>query len=294
MNEEAPKSGDKIIAAPLEDVRRARGEGVVAMPLEQARSARGQAFVALPRSKVASLRAFRRIRADRFLGILGLVLVLIGILLIFTWEKPPEVVKKYGVEWPLTSTILALENGHLTCAAYECGTEQAYPIIVDHENVTAVTFWLAWTDDVAGENRDLAEGDEFELEFAGPAGTNITTVSESRIGGKGGMNISYTFVIAQIPDIGALQPAENDEEALALLGDRTTRNGTGEWTFTVRLLRAGDAWGDDEARRLAEASAQKCPDTQGLGGPACTRDEGNDYTFGFQITRYSVAIEKQF
>jgi hypothetical protein len=301
MNEEGPTPGDKIVAAPLEDVRKARGESLVAMPLEQVRSARGETLVALPRSKVASLRAFRRIRADRILGIIGLILVLIGILLIFTWEKPPEIVKKYGVEWPLTSEVLLSENATFTCNADPCGVATPYSVTVDQTNVTAVTFWLQWTDDVAGENQDLSEGDEFQLEFSGPEGTNISNVRESRIGGRGGMNMSFTYVLSGIPDIGAVEPADNDEEAFALIGDRTNRTGIGDWKFTVTLLRAVDDWAPgpagDEARRTAEQGSQKCPDSpQQLptGGATCTRDPGNSYTFGFQITRYSVAIEKQY
>src|SRR5687767_12178167 len=79
---------NQIRAVPLEDVRRARGEQKVAMP----------------RSKVASLRAFRRVRADRAFGALGIVLLLIGIALIFTWEKPPVIEKKFEVQWPLATT----------------------------------------------------------------------------------------------------------------------------------------------------------------------------------------------
>ena len=48
----------------------------------------------MPRSKVAGLRAFRRVRADRTLGAIGALLLLIGVALIFAWEKPPPVEKK--------------------------------------------------------------------------------------------------------------------------------------------------------------------------------------------------------
>ena len=296
MSEEAPKPDDKIIAAPLEDVRRARGDAIVAVPLEQVRSARGQAVVALPRSKVASLRAFRRIRADRILGTIGIILVLIGILLIFTWEKPPEIVKKYGVEWPLETITLESDNNTLACTSNPCAgaaAERAYTVDVTQTNVTAVTVWLQWVDTVVGENEDLSEGDELQLTLTGPEGTNITNVVVAKVGGRAGENISLTYPMSGIPDVGAVQPADNDEQAYALIGDRTNRTGIGSWTITVKINRAGDNWNPTSpAGAEMRASGQKCP----ANSPAqvCEHDPGNAYSFGFQIVRYSVAIEKQY
>ncbi|HEX9816197.1 MAG TPA: hypothetical protein VGB18_04390 [Candidatus Thermoplasmatota archaeon] len=295
MNEEAPKSDDKVIAAPLDEVRRARGETMVAVPLEQVRSVRGQAVVALPRSKVASLRAFRRIRADRVLGTIGIIFVLLGILLIFTWEKPPEVVKKYGVEWQLETLTLENDNNTLVCTATGCPgaeSERTYTIDVNQTNVTAVTVWLQWIDDVVGENEDQSEGDILQLTITGPDGTNITNVAVSKIGGSGGENISLTYPMSGIPDVGAVQPADNDEEAYALLGDRTNRTGIGAWSVTVKILRAGDDWGDSPLGDELQSSGQKCPANSQM--PVCDPDSGNPYNFGFQIIRYTVAIEKQY
>lgn len=295
MSEEAPNPDDKIIAAPLEDVRRARGEGIVAVPLEQFRSARGQAVVALPRSKVASLRAFRRIRTDRLLGTIGIILVLIGILLIFTWEKPPEIVKKYGVEWPLETITLENDNNTLACSANPCAgaaAERTYSIDVTQTNVTGVTVWLQWNDNVVGENEELSEGDELRLTLTGPEGTNITNVAVSKVGGRAGENISLTYPMSGIPDLGAVQPADNDAEAFALIGDKTNRTGIGTWTITVAIVRAGDDWGPSPVAAELRSNGQKCPPNSAQ--PVCTPDPGNDYNFGFQIIRYSVAIEKQY
>jgi hypothetical protein len=290
---EAKEPKDRIVAAPLEDVRKARGDALVAVPLEQVRSARGETLVALPRSKVASLKAFRRIRADRWFGAIGLALVLLGVALIFSWEKAPVVEKRYAVEWPLSTELLASDAARFTCPDVQCtGATETYTVNVNQTNVTAVTFWVQWNDDVAGENEDLSEGDRFEVTFSGPDGSNITSVTEQRVGGVAGMNMSYTFLLALPPDLGAVSPANNDAEAMALIGDRTTRNGTGDWTITVRLVSAVDDWNDPEQRNLAAAAGQKCP----AGSPpnVCTRDTGNDYTFGFQITRYSLTIQRQF
>ncbi len=294
MNEAAPKPDDKLIAAPLEDVRRARGEAIVAVPLEQVRSLRGEAIVALPRSKVASLRAFRRIRADRVLGTIGIIFVLLGILLIFTWEKPPEVVKKYGVEWPLETITLENDNNTLACTAADCpgaASERTYSVPVDQTNVTGVTVWLHWTDDIVGEGEDQSEGDTLELMITGPDGTNITNVAVRKVGGAAGENISLTYPMSGIPDVGAVQPADNDEEAWALLGDRSNRTGIGTWTLRVKILRAGDDWGTSTVADELQSSGQKCPSTA---PQVCVQDPGNDYNFGFQIIRYSATITKQY
>lgn len=245
-----------------------------AVPLEQARRARGQSMVALPRSKVASLRAFRRIRMDRLLGLLGALLVAIGVLLIFTWPQPPTPVqKKFGVEWPQTMVDTGTESGYLQ----ERGVF-LHAVQVDRPNVTYVSMWLTWKDDVGDE---AIEGDTFELEVQGPPGSNVS-FKGNRTGGQEGANMSFTFAMSGIPDVASV-PATTEEEARQTLGERTNGTGMGTWTMNVRLLRAEGDWNNNDLRGTVPCQA-----------PHCTPDPGNSFELHFQYAVYQVAFKKLF
>lgn len=258
------------------------GSKLVAMPLEQARRARGEALMALPRSKVASLRAFRRIRADRIFGAAGLALVLVGVLLIFAWEKPPPVEKRFGVEWPQTNTMLDPVSDE-----FAAGDSETYTFPVNGTNVTAVTFWLTWIDDVARPSSGQAEGDTFEIQVSGPEGSNVS-FTERRVGGQAGMNMSYTLPMSGIPDVASV-PAKSEEEARAALGDRTNQTGGGDWTITVRLVSANHSWESEDARN---AAGGMCP-PQSIPN-VCTFDPGNSFELHFQFATYEVQFKKLF
>lgn len=247
---------------------------LLAVPLERARRARGQSVVALPRSKVATLRAFRRIRMDRLLGVVGTLLVAIGIVLIFTWpQPPPPVEKKFGVEWPRTLVDKGTEQGNLAAQQAFTHTEE-----VDRPNVTHVTMWLTWQDDVGDE---AVEGDTFELEVQGPPGSNVTFKS-NRTGGQAGANMSFTFAMSGIPDVASV-PAATEDEARKTLGDRSNRTGMGSWTMTVRLLRAEGDWSNNDLRGRVPCQA-----------PHCTPDPGNSFELHFEYAVYQVAFKKLF
>jgi hypothetical protein len=268
-DEVAEKPAASLRAVPLDDVRRARGEQKVA----------------LPRSKVAGLRAFRRVRSDRLLGVVGLLLVLVGTTLIFTWEKPPPVEKKFGVEWPLTTHVLPDKAGRRLVEGSPSGSTEATTMTVPSLNVTAVTITLTWEDDVG---KTAIEGDRLELEVKGPPGTNVSFKrNDTGLRGPTAGNISVTLPLSGIPDIASVA-ANSEAKARAAVGLRTNHTGTGDWTMTVRLLSAPGEVKNENARadpRLCSVPAET---------PICKPDGGNDYTLKFRFVTYEVHYKKLF
>lgn len=268
------KEPPKIVAVPLEDVRRAKGE----------------ARVALPRSKVASLRAFRRVRMDRILGVLGLLVTLLGIALMFYWEAPPVVEKKFKVEWP--TTVHDLENWTPPMLAAPTppvgGTlEQATPTSVVKTfnvpdlNVTEARIAISWRDEVGNIG---AEGDHFSILIEGPQGTNIST--QKNLGTYLWHNDTFTFALSGIPDISSW-PGTTEEQVRKEIGDRSNRTGTGEWKITVRLHRANHDYTPDGSASSEVKQRDICQ-------TGCQRDAGEDFTVRFSYTTYSVKYTKLF
>lgn len=246
---------------------------IVAMPLDRARRARGEGVVAMPRSKVASLRAFRRIRADRFFGALGALLVILGVLLIFVWEKPPDIPKTFSIEWTPSTTSLTTEALSLTTAQ----PTKAIPLTVPGPNVTAVTFWFSWKDDVGNEG---SEADEFSFEVKGPSGANLTLPAEKHILLQG--NISRTYLMSGVPELSSV-PAKTESEARAKVGDQTNQTGIGTYEFTFRLISLNGDWTDNSLRDRAPCNS-----------PYCTPDNEHKMTFHFEFATYSATYKRNF
>ena len=259
----------------VDDAEKPDKSKIVAMPLDRARKARGEGVVAMPRSKVASLRAFRRIRADRVFGLLGGVLVVMGVLLIFGWEKPPEVTKSYGVEWPLS--IASADDRTLRFTAVN--QPQNFTLKVAGPNVTAVVFWMNWTDDKGDQALDA---DNFSFELKGPPGANLTLPPESIK--KLSENRSRTYIMSSIPEISSVN-TDNEMTARRLVGDQKNLTGVGDYAFTFTLLELNHDWKDERFRDTTPCDV----DT-----PYCSRDTTFTLVFHFHVLTYSDHYVKKF
>lgn len=246
---------------------------IVAVPLDRARRARGEGVVAMPRSKVASLRAFRRIRADRFFGVLGAILIAIGILLIFTWERPPVVPKTFSIEWATKAENVQNEAIQLTAAQ----GSRTVSINVAGPNVTAVSWWMQWKDDQGDEG---SEADNFSIEVKGPPGANLTLPATTYQ--LLTANITRTFLMSGIPEITSV-PATTQAEARRKVGDQTNRTGIGTYEFVFSLKSLNGNWQDNTLRDRAPCSV-----------PYCTQDTRMDLTFHFEAITYSPVFKRNF
>lgn len=253
-----------------------------AVPLEDVRRARGEAKMAMPRSKVASLRAFRRVRADRTFGAIGILLLFVGLALIFAWEKPPEVEKKFGVEWP-QSTIREPPISGARLAEGAAAQTHSYKLTVP--NATAIVFSLVWKDDVGDKP---IEGDRLEMKIEGPPGITLVNATLNDTGdGKTGGNITFPVALNGIPDIASVN-ADTNESAFQAVGDRTNETGIGDWKISVRVLSAPGNYANE-----GNANPDLCrPGTPTT--PYCTPDGGQAYEVHVSYTTYSLRLKKLF
>lgn len=249
---------------------------IVAVPLEEARRAKGEARVALPRSKVASLRAFRRVRMDRILGVLGVIVTVIGVALMFYWEAPPVVEKKFKVEWP--TTVRSLENWTQFVPTTANTTSKTFELKAN--NVTQVVIRVGW-DDAVGDH-DL-EGDRFMITIEGPSRTNISRRQD--LGTRLHHSQNFSFALSGIPDV-ASWPATSEREARAGVGDRTNTTGSGAWKITMWLVKANHNYSQD--------APQEAKSTGLCQAPFCQADPGQDFRLNFIYTTYDVKYSKLF
>lgn len=255
-----------------------------AVPLEKVREAGGRKLIPVPRSKVASTRAFRRVRSDRIAGAVGIFLVFVAALLLFTWPQP--VVKKppaFDVEWPETSHEVYNESAlHLTRdGATRTATQE---IQIDDANITRITLHTRWRDDVGDQD---FEADNVSFELRGPTELNVTLKVINSAGKDAFVTQSRNATVGKRPDVREAL-GRTEAEAWANLGDHTTRNGTGKWTLTVTLLYAGDDYKDDFTRD----SGQPCPRQPPQGTALCIPDDGNDVEVRVTYLTYAARLGK--
>lgn len=272
MPKEAPPSPKKIIAVPLEEGRRARGESVRA----------------LPRSKVATLRAFRRIRADRVFGVIGVILIVFATILVFKWEKPPPVPIRYSVEFPATTYDLPTVEETLSPVSGSHQVSKTYTFQVPRENVSKVLVRLAWVDDHGDE---VGEGDEFQVRIVGPPGTP-TPITEGPIPFSYNRTSPTTPTVIEIPILVHSPPsnrqveASNEAKARAAYSGNTSRVGMGEWTVTLNLTVENNyTSGPGGFGNYYKENFPQCPEEPR--SPYCTPDTGNDFELDFQYITYA-------
>lgn len=251
---------------------------IIAVPLEEARRAKGEARVALPRSKVAGLRAFRRIRSDRLLGVLGVIVTVIGVALMFTWEAPPVIEKKYKVEWPATTH--SVENWTKLLTPASPTDTKTFPI--NAKNVTEVVISVYWKDTVGDVGM---EGDQFAISVKGPASSGVDVKDlDLRIWLE--HRRTFTFSLSGVPELASVA-ATNDAQARTAIGDKSNDTGSGDWQVTMRLLRANhdyDPGFDDPAVKERNVCNE----------PFCTTDTGQDFIVSITYVTYSLKYTKLF
>lgn len=254
-----------------------KGDDIVPVPMEQVREARGEKVVAVHRSKLASLRPFRRIRADRVLGVLGVVVLAVALVLVFVWENPPEEQPEWPVEWqeteyvPINATTARVEEpGSGTPGGPAPETQQEHTFEVSQPNATRVEISVSWQDDI-GNTEGFPAGDEIEVTLIGPDDTN-TTITRQLVGNVSETQyINMTVALNPTPALGAA-PVETEEAAREYVDANVneTAYGMGQWRVIVRMIEAGDSGdypqGTDECSPIGQAADQ------------CQIDDGNEYT----------------
>ena len=268
-----PDGGPDRRAVPLEDKRRAEGTDLRAVPIEDVRRAKGAPVVAVQRAKVSGTRAFRRTRADRAWGAIGVVLCLVGAWMVFNWVPPVEIAPSVGVEWP--EETFARENETLSIPRGQ--PSLVFPIQVDEANITQMTVTVTWVDDVGDEP---FEWDTVELNLTGPEATGIRLTSQTRGDNVVGATVKLSERVSPKPDTRSV-PASDLEEAERLLGDQSNRTGTGEWTLEIYLDKVRDNFESNNARI---AFSDQCPQ-QGV-PEACTYDPGQDLLVAVEYTAF--------
>lgn len=204
-----------------------------AVPLEEVRRARGESRVAVQRSKVATLRSFRRIRSDRLLGLLGVLLVVVATVLVFSWPAPPQ--KKtpaFSVAWEEDSVAR-------TYTGIEVPRDNAtWDVLIEvpQANVTTLSASINWSDDVGDEG---PEWDVLNFTLKGPDQSGVEKTVRDVADNRDGRNVTLRAHLVPVPSVRQV-PAKTEDEARAAMGDQTTKNGTGTWTLRIHLDFVGD------------------------------------------------------
>jgi hypothetical protein len=243
------------------------------VPVQKVREAKGEVRIPVPRSKVAATRAFRRLRADRVAGVLGLALILIAGALLFTWPQPPAPREPTYSEHEVFQQEVTLTR---QAPAFEQDLD------FSNLNVTRVTVELRWRDDVGQAPIDW---DTVRVELIGPASANLTIVIESTTGPQEVFE-SRNGTLRAPPEIRDV-PARTDEEAWQALGDHSDANGTGAWRLRISTVDFRDQWNDNTSRNLG----QECPENPPQGSPVCTPDLRNTLHVRVAYRTYRAEVE---
>lgn len=248
------------------------------VPLDRVLEARGKKRVAVSRSKVAGTKAFRRVRSDRVLGVVGVLAVIAATWLVFTWEKPPEVTPTVAVEWPVT----ARSGFEGTISTSREAPEATETLAITEANVTRLQLHLQWIDDVGDQP---GEYDKLDFNISGPNGATFAQTYQGAADHVAGINVTLGLKVMDKPNIQQVNAA-TVSQAKTIIGDQTRTNGTGTWTIRVTLLEVHDDFADNTSRSLGD-----CPD-QGI--PAvCTRDFGQDVRVALTYETYHVVYPSE-
>jgi hypothetical protein len=250
-----------------------------AVPLEKVREAGGKKLVPVPRSKVASTRAFRRVRSDRIAGMVGVVLVVIAAILLFTWPQPQtREPPTFAVEWPQADRDAYRENLTLTRQASTITKD----VVLGDANITRISLSIKWKDDVGDEE---FEKDDISVELVAPPEVNRTLRINSSAGTTQFVEVVQNASISKTPDVREV-PAATEAEARQKLGDHSTHNGTGTWKLRVTVVTFADDFHDNVTR----SSGQPCPTQPPQGTPACTPDLQNLVEVRVSVRTYALQL----
>lgn len=140
----------------------------------------------------------------------------------------------YQVGWKVVS-VEHRWNGRL-----DAGDARSLKLLVEQENVTDVSVFVAWREDE--ESVDVTQDDLFELSVTSPDGIPYPTER-----GRGGSLAVGSGAINAIPSPLTIEVASADE-AYDRLARYRAQGGLGEWRVSVRLADAGNPKGVDADR----------------------------------------------
>lgn len=244
-----------------------------AVPIQEVRRAQGDVRVPVVRSKLASTRAFRRIRADRFFGTLGILFILVAALLVFKWEQTVPVTPAFSIGWDEATNPSPSKSETAT----ETERTKIFEFAVQGQNITRVHLWAFWKDTVGDQP---IEQDNLTIEVEGPGGNNTTvTLKRENLFATSfvtGRNETFNVPIQDVPEVRRVA-ASTQAQARALVEERVHPNtfGSGTWKVTVTLNDAVDDYKDETLRYLGNCPDQSPP-------TACIPDKDQQVTVGFE------------
>ncbi len=260
-----------------------------AVPLEKVRGVRGETKIPVPRSKVATTRAFRRIRADRAAGVLGLVALLVTMWLLFNWELAPEPPPRtYSVRWIDQQVSLPDDVIFIPADATQDAPFSKTYSITDH-NVTRIIFNVTMQDDVGNDGQ---EEDILNFRLGGPEAANLTLVIDQKEAPYDREMTYYANGTVVTPPNVLEVPARDIDEAVAALGDHMNGNdnGTGTWTLTAWFTFVGDDMGNIPPGGGPGDEPAQCPADPIATGTVCQEDPGNNVTVRIAYKVYHVEL----
>lgn len=194
------------------------------------------------------------LKKDLVIGIVGATILVAAMVGVFRYEASRTAGNAFEVEWTSGSFAGPSANG----VAQEGETTETM-LSIDRANLTAVTFVLSWTDDVAN-----SQPDEFEVSIRSPDGT-----IRNATGSNGRVEVVFEDVAVQPAPQTVL--AGSESEARARVDQQASRAGTGEWTVSITLADAGDL-------------------TTPVGGVAVQQDTSNGWTLETQLRAYGAQL----
>lgn len=193
-------------------------------------------------------------KRDLVIGIVGAAILLAAMVGVFRYEAA-RAGDAFDVAWTTETSA-----GPSTSGQTAEGAESQVTLSVNQTNLTSLTFFLNWTD-------DIGDPDEFELTVIDPDG-----VSQTVTGSTGSLAVTFSNLSATPPPTRTLGQDEADARA-RLAQANTGTAGIGTWSFVVRLVDAGD---------------QSVP----AAGVPITEDTGNAWTLETRQESYAPQLSR--
>lgn len=163
------------------------------------------------------------LKKDIMIGIIGATILVAAMVGVFRYEASRATGSAFEVEWESLTLAGPGESGTL-----QDGQEAQVQLDISQQNLTAVSFVLTWTDDVAN-----SDPDEFELVVVSPEG------EEKRASASNG-RFEVTFDDLTVQPSPQTVLAGSEADARRQLASQASETGTGTWSVTVRLVEAGN------------------------------------------------------
>lgn len=197
------------------------------------------------------------LKKDLIIGIVGATILVAAMVGVFRYEASRTAGNAFEVEWTSQSFDGPKANG-----VTQEGQTTATTLDVKRANLTAATFTLVWTDDVAN-----SQPDEFQVTITSPDG-----VVRDATGSNGRVEVKFDNI--------AIQPAPqtvlagSEAEARSRVDQQASTSGTGTWQVSIKLVNAGDL-------------------STPVGGVPVQQDNGNSWTLESKLTAYGAKLTAQ-